>query len=319
MKLFGAGRHARGSIGQARRRMNNARDRASGKVADERNNEQNLFHRNRTLAGNVSSRVLSTAKLKDNLPSSRTHVHQLAAHRRMIIKILLFVVAVSCFLIWVLYNFTAKIDVSATDNISIDEGRYINVMNDYFNARPLERFRFAFNSEAASKYFEQAVPEVISVEMGGTSGFASTHFDLLFRQPVASWRIAQTQYYVDQDGVSFNKNYFDKPIVRIVDNSGVPQSVGTTIASGRFLRFVGRTVTVARASNLIIEEAVIPVGTTHQVEVLIKGHKYPIKMSLDRPVGEQVEDMQNAIKYFVKHHITPRYIDVRVSGVAYYR
>lgn len=314
MKVFGAGKRV---DKQPRRRRLNS-EQYSGQDTDTRKN-QKQFRRNRTLVGSLSFQVKSSGELTGDLRSPRAHVHHLAAYRRMILRILLVVVAAACFVVWLLYNFTASVDVAATDSISIDEGRYQKAINDYFAAHPVERLRFALNTDGLSRYLTQAVPEVVSADMGDASGFAMTHFDLLLRRPVASWRIGQTQYYVDQDGVSFKVNYFDNPTVKIVDNSGVPQSAGATIASGRFLRFVGRTVTLARASNLIISEAIIPAGTTHQIEVMVKGYSYAVKLSLDRPVGEQIEDMQNAIKYFKKHHITPKYIDIRVSGVAFYR
>ena len=280
---------------------------------------QKLFHRNRTLVGSLSFGVKSTGELTGDHRSPRAHVHHLTAHRRKIMSALFAVVVASCFLTWLLYDFTAEVSVTATDSISIDESRYQNAINDYFAMHPIERLRFAMNIGGLSKYLSQVVPEVAGAELGGASGFVTTQFDLLFRRPIAGWLIGQTQYYVDQDGKSFQVNYFDNPTVKIVDNSGIPQSEGTTIASGRFLRFVGRAVTLAGASNMIIKEAIIPASTTHQIEVIVKGHKYPVKLSLDRPVGEQVEDMLNAIKYFNKHHITPRYIDIRVSGEAFYR
>lgn len=282
-------------------------------------NGQKMFRRNRTLVGSMSFQVKSAGELTGDLRSPRAHVHHLTAHRRMIMTALVVVVAASCFLTWLLYDFTAGVNVTATDSISIDESRYKKAINDYFAIHPIERLRFALNINELSKYLSQSVPEVADAEVGGASGFATTPFDLLFRRPIAGWLIGQTQYYVDQDGVSFKVNYFDNPTVKIIDNSSIPQAAGATIASSRFLRFVGRTVTLARASNLTISEAIIPAGTTHQIEVVVKGHKYPVKLSLDRPVGEQVEDMLNAINYFNKHHITPKYIDVRVSGEAFYR
>ncbi|MCA9334957.1 hypothetical protein KC953_02325 [Candidatus Saccharibacteria bacterium] len=315
MKLFRAGMQHNE---QPRRRTHSNR-RTTEQVAT--STGQRLFSRNATLVGSVSlkERNADASLHSDMQSSSRTHVHHLTAYRRSLMKVLVFVVSGACALVWILYNFTVYVDVAATDTVSIDDKRYKNAINDYFAGHPIERLRFALNTEGLSEYLSQTVPEVVGVEMGGSSGFASTHFDIIFRQPLASWKIAQTQYYVDQDGVSFTVNYFERPTVQVIDNSGVPQSAGATIASSRFLRFVGRTVSIARASNMIIKEAIIPANTTHQIEVIVKGHAYPIKLSLDRPVGEQIEDMQNAIRYFAKHRITPKYVDIRVSGVAFYR
>jgi len=278
-----------------------------------------LFRRNRTLVGSLSSDVRSASELSGGLRSPRTHAHQLTAHRRLLMSIFVIVVAGACLLTWLLYEFTADISVSATEGISIDSTRYEKAINDYFAAHPIERLRFALDEQALTAYLTEAVPEVATVQESGTAGFATGQFDLTFRRPVASWLINSREYYVDESGVPFQMNYYDKPSVKIIDQSGIPESAGTAIASSRFLGFVGRTVTLAKSDGLIVTQAIIPAQTTHQIEVIVAGHKYPIKFSLDRPVGEQVEDMKNALQYFDRHHLHPKYIDVRVSGEAYYR
>ncbi len=301
---------------QPRRRLN--AEQAVAKEQAERRGKQ-LFRRNRTLVGSSSLDIRSAGELRGDLRSSRTHVHHLTAHRRMLSTIFIAVVAAACLLTWLLYEFTAEVEVSATDGISINEKRYRKAINDYFAAHPFERLRFALNDDELTEYLSHTVPEVVGVHDNGSAGFATSQFVLAFRQPVASWRIGSTQYYVDNSGVPFQTNYFDKPTVKIVDQSGIPESAGTTVASSRFLRFVGRVVTLAQENGLVVTQAIIPAGTTHQVEVVATGHAYPVKLSLDRPVGEQVEDMQRAISYLDAHHVQPAYIDVRVSGKAYYK
>jgi len=280
---------------------------------------QNLFRRNRTLVGSLSMEVRSAGELSGDLRSPRAHVHHLTAHRRMVVSILLVVVAATCLLVWLLYEFTAGIHVTATDGVPIDSARYQRAITDYFAGHPLERLRVLCNDQELAKYLERVTPEVTDAKSKGAYGFVTTQFDLTFRRPVASWLIGSTQNYVDESGVSFQKNYYDNPGVKIVDQSGVPQAAGTALASGRFLRFVGRTVSLAKVDGLTINQAIIPANTTHQIEVNITGHKYPVMLSLDRPVGEQVEDMMNAVKYFDARSLQPQYLDVRVSGRAYYK
>ena len=62
-----------------------------------------------------------------------------------------------------------------------------------------------------------------------------------------------------------------------------------------------------------------PKDTTRQVEVKLKGVTYPVKYSVDRPVGEQTEDAKRSIVHLQQRAIAAEYIDVRVSGKAYYR
>lgn len=287
--------------------------------ADEKRSKQ-LFRRNRTLVGSLSPQVHSASELTGDLRSPRAHVHHLTAHRRKLTTVFLAVITGACFLTWLLYEFTAGIHVSATANgIVINEQRYQKAINDYFAMHPLERLRFMLDEKELTSYLTAAVPEVSGAVTNGAVGFATSQFDLTFRQPVAGWLIGSKQYYVDQDGVSFLVNYFEQPQVKIVDKSGVPQTTGTTVASSRFLRFIGKTVTLAKADGLVVNQAIIPVGTTHQIEVVVAGHAYPVKMSLDRPVGEQVEDMSHALGYLDARGQKPSYVDIRVSGKAYYK
>ena len=141
---------------------------------------------------------------------------------------------------------------------------------------------------------------------------------MAMRQPIASWVLTGKQYFVDGEGIPFEKNYYETPVVSVIDQSGIQQTPGTAVASSRFLAFVGRVVSEAGKYSLVVEQAVIPAGTTRQLEVKVQGRGYPIKLSLDRPAGEQVEDMKNALGYFDARQ-APQYVDVRVSGRAYYR
>lgn len=279
-----------------------------------------LFKRNRTLVGSSSSVVSSAAEMDADLRSPRAHVHHLTAHRRRLSTILAFVFAISIFLLWLLYEFAAMVHVSPTvSSVTLQQDRYEKIINSYFASHPIERLRPLINHDELNDHVKREAPEVESVQATGSAGFATGQFDIEMRRPIAGWLIGNKQYFVDEKGIAFQINYYEQPAVKIIDESGVPQTAGTTVASGRFLQFVGRSVAIAKKYGMVIEQAIIPNGTTRQVEYRVKGHDYPIKLSLDRPVGEQVEDMQRAIAYMDSKQQTPKYIDVRVSGRAYYQ
>lgn len=281
---------------------------------------RDLFRRNRTLVGSSSSSVSSAAELDADLRSPRAHVHHLTAHRRRLSSILVFVFVMSVFLVWLIYEFAATVHVSPTvSSVTLQRDRYERIINDYFASHPVERLRFLVNHQELNDYVKREAPEIASIRAAGAAGFATGQFDIEMRKPIAGWLINDKQYYVDDTGVAFQINYFEQPPVKIVDQSGIPQAEGTTVASSRFLQFVGRSVAAARAYNLVVEQAIIPVNTTRQVELRISGHDYPVKLSLDRPVGEQVEDLQRVVAYMDARQQTPKYIDVRVSGRAYYQ
>lgn len=280
----------------------------------------NLFKRNRTLVGSLSASVSSANELGGDLRSPRAHVHHLTAHRRRLGSTLMIVLIVAAGLVWFLYEFTAFMSIGArAGNTSVSASRYESLINEYLAGRPVERLRVFLNEDNLQKHMANVAPEVESIEASGSAGVATTQFDIMFRKPVASWLIGSTQYYVDKDGISFQINHFDRPTVRIADQSGVPQTSGAAVASSRFLRFVGRVVELSARGGLVVEQATIPQNTTRQIEVRLTGRAYPIKLSLDRPIGEQVEDMQRAVTFFDDNKLTPAYIDVRVSGKAFYK
>ena len=68
-----------------------------------------------------------------------------------------------------------------------------------------------------------------------------------------------------------------------------------------------------------MQQVIIPASTTRQVELRIKKVSYPVKFSVDRPAGEQTEDMARVIKYLKSKGVNPDYVDVRVSGKAFYK
>ena len=293
------------------------------RIAEERrqsNAGKQLFQRNRTLTGSRSAVVSSAAELDADLRSPRAHVHHLVAHRRRLGSVLAFVVLSIAVLVWLLYEFTAFVHVSPADSsVVLQQGRYDKIINDYLAIHPIERLRLLTKDNELDAYMKRQAPEVAELHSTGAAGFATGQFQVTMRKPIAGWLIGNNQYFVDDTGIAFQVNYFEQPAVRISDQSGVPQTAGSAVASTRFLQFVGRAVAIARDYGMTVEQAIIPSGTTRQVELHVAGHSYPVKLSLDRPVAEQVEDMQHAIAYMDSKQLTPQYIDVRVSGKAYYK
>lgn len=300
--------------------MPRRRQLSEDQTAQEKRQKNTLFKRNRTLTGSLSTSVSSANELGGDLRSPRVHAHHLTAHRRRLGTILTFVLIIVAFLTWLLYEFTASINVTPTDSSAIiQQERYQKVIDDYFSVHPIERLRFLTNHDELNAYVKRMTPEVETIRVGGSAGFATSQFDLTLRDPIASWLIGNTQYYVDSSGIAFQNNYFESPSVKIIDQSSVPQTAGAAIASSRFLSFVGRAVAAAHGLGLEIEQAILPPGTTRQIELKVAGRTYPVRLSLDRPVGEQIEDMQRAIAYMDSKKMNPKYIDVRVSGKAFYQ
>lgn len=282
---------------------------------------QNLFQRNRTLTGSTSNKVNTTHNQAD-LQSPRANAHYLALMRRKIGTILLLVFGVAIFVFWLLTQLTANVVVSISDptiSRSIDTTMYRKAINDYLDINPVSRLRFAMNLSNLSAYLTQALPEVTGVTEMSFSTIGQTDFTIDIRKPVAGWTINTKQYFVDAKGVAFERNYYDNPAVQIVDDSGATLQQGTTVASNSFLGFVGRVVSASKDRGYTVTQAILPAGTTRQLEIKLQGVVPLIKLSIDRPAGVQIEDTARSLGYFLARKQAPSYIDVRVRGKAFYQ
>lgn len=274
------------------------------------------FKRGRTLSG------LRSATYEHEAESDRARAHLLARRRRKVALIFAIVLGAIVFLTLIISQLTARVLIATSDTSlvsSIDDSRYTTTIDDYLAVHPVERLRFALNDQALTDYVATKWPEVAAVKQAPLGTFTVTTFRLTFRHPVAGWQINGQQYYVDSTGVAFENNYFAPPTVQIVDQSGAVPSSGSEVTSIRFLSFVGKIVSQAAGRGYTVSKATLPVGTTRELDVQINGVGPFVKLSIDRGAAVQVEDMDNALKYFAGHGISPQYIDIRVSGRAYYQ
>jgi hypothetical protein len=273
----------------------------------------NQFRRNQTLSG---------VRHPESEPiSERARMHHLARRRRNVGAILTLVFAIILVLGGLLSQFTGNVVVagsSAALTHAVQPANYEKAINDYFAIHPVERLRFALNETGLSQYVADVLPEVAQVKLTSTDSIVQSNFTITFRKPVAGWQINGHQYYVDETGVVFQNNYYETPSVQIVDQSGVSPEQGTIVASARLLSFVGRVVSLAGQGGYTITQAILPAGTTRELDVQLKDVQPRVKLSIDRGAGEQVEDMIRSLQYLKSKGENAQYVDVRVSGRAVY-
>lgn len=271
------------------------------------------FRRNQTLSS-----------YRHNTPeeSSRQKVHQLASQRRRISGILLIVGIAVLALALLLWQLIAQVQITTSSkqlSATFETSRYEESINEYLGLNPAQRLRFALDETALSDFVSRELPEVEKLEFSGMPGIARSNFTVTFRTPVAGWQIDDKQYYVDADGVVFEKNYYQAPTVQIVDESGISPEQGSAVVGSRLLGFLGRAVAQAQGRGYTIVKAALPQETTRQVDVYFEGLSTRVKLSIDRGAGEQMEDADRSIKYLQSRGETAEYIDVRVTGRAAYR
>lgn len=287
-------------------------------------NDAYSFRRSRTLTGSSASTVRAVGEDRGQLRSSRLKEHDLRRHRRKLgfyLVLCLIVIGLAGVLLEQYSGDDVVISANSAEASTkgIDTARYRQLAAEYYAEHPLEHFRFALNIDTFADTLRTKAPEVADAKVVRGDGVLQGEVKLTFRQPVVSWTIKGEKYYVDADGEAFRVNYFAEPPVAVVDESGIDPSAGV-IASGKFLRFMGRVITLVNDSGVTsVSGIVIPRGVTRQIDFKLTRVTYPFKTNLDRDPAGQATDIVNAYKYFTSRGITPAYVDVRVSSKAFYR
>lgn len=274
----------------------------------------NQYRRNQTLSGYRAAAPEGE--------SSRHKVHALARQRRRLSGIFLIVAAAVVLLTLLLWQLMAQVQITTSTKqleAQFQPAPYEQAINEYLGLNPAQRLRFALDEQALSDYVSSELPEVEKLEMSTSPGLARGGFTITFRTPVAGWQINDSQYYVDTTGVVFEKNYYAKPTVQIVDESGIDPEQGSAVVGGRLLGFLGKVVAQAGERGYTVVQAVLPQDTTRELDVYFDGVGTRIKLSIDRGAGEQLEDADRSLKYLQARGVGAQYIDVRVSGRAAYR
>lgn len=273
------------------------------------------FRRNRTL-----SSYRPTPSNPE--PSTRSKAHQLTVQRRKAGGLFSIAFGVVFLLGLLLWQLIAQVEVASSAKpltAAFSGEAYEKSINDYLVLNPTQRLRAFLDTEALSAFVSAAVPEVQSVDIKGFSGVAHGAFAVTFRVPVAGWQIGGAQYFVDSEGVVFEKNYYETPTVQIVDESGVPPEQGTAVAGSRLLGFIGRIVSGAGERGYSVERAVLPANTTRTIDVSFADNATRARFTIDRGAGEQLEDFDRAVRYLTGLGTPVEYIDVRVSNRAAYK
>lgn len=277
------------------------------------------FRRNQTLTGSLVSGVTSPNERRAQLKSSRVQSHDLRHHRRHLFLLLVGVLTTSAALFFLIDQSVAVPKVAKT--FEGDQAMYEEKIDQYLISHPAQRFRFSLKISQLTNYLqENGFPEVAAVSPDmNRSGFGQTTFTLVMRQAAVVWMVGNQRLFVDTEGHAFKRSYGNQSLVEVIDQSGIGTRNNQVLASDSFLGFIGKVVGAAQNNRLTVQQIRLPAGTTRQVYVLFEGVSYPLKLSVDRSAGEQVEDASRAIRYFQKKGITPEYVDVRVTNKAYYK
>ena len=262
-------------------------------------------------------RALRNSPAREEVSSERQAAHDLRRSRRALSSYLGASLVIMGSVFVVLYNLSADIRVVTPAPI-VDSDQYAAVLDDYYATRLLERIHLFQDRSAMTQFFLERAPEVKSVEVS-SGGLAKADLKLNFRQPVVQWSSSGKTYFVDDTGVTFERNRLSAPTVTVRDDSGVPVQTGHEIINRQFLSFLGQVVAGFSKHRYTVTDVILPPGTIRQADIVLRDKPYRIKMSVDRGAGVQVEQAAQAITWFEVRSIGPSAIDVRAEQRAFYR
>ncbi len=279
-----------------------------------------VFRRSRTLTGTTSSKVVAGAQSRSQLKTARLQAHELHQLRNRILRILAVLVVCIALLSYVVASYVADISLVYLQPGNQPGGTvYQQAVLSYFAKHPFERFTFALNQKQFMDTLMHEHPELSSID-SDAGFFGGTKFIMTFRRPILTWQSAGHTFYVDNQGVAFSYDHFGGKYVAVSDQSGIsPAASGGAIATNSFINFLGKVVgAVNRGGRGVVTDIVIP-AATREVDLKLQGRGYPIKTHTDRDPLQQAQDILNALKWLDDRKVTPQYVDVRVSGKAYFK
>jgi cell division septal protein FtsQ len=279
-----------------------------------------VFRRSRTLTGTTSNKVTPSAESRSQLKTVRLQAHELHQFRKRILRILGVVAIFIVLLGYLLTVYVSTIRVRYSQDGGSSQVVYQHAIEQYFGVHPMERFGFSVNHKQLAAELQAAHPELLSADVDNNWYGGVASFVLQFRRPLLVWETGGHRFYVDNQGVVFEHDHFGGKYVSVSDQSGIsPSASGGSVASNRFINFLGKLVGAVNAGGRgIVTDVIIP-ASTREVDLKLQGRGYPIKTHTDRDPLQQAQDIVNTLKWFDDKKIMPQYIDVRVEGKTYFK
>ena len=103
------------------------------------------------------------------------------------------------------------------------------------------------------------------------------------------------------------------PTVEIIDESG------TGYVTDKIKDFVGMLEADFKDYGYKVSKAIVPVGKTREVDVYLENRNEYYKCQIDRNSAETAEDAARMIRYLDGQGKSASYVDLRISGRAYYK
>ena len=104
-----------------------------------------------------------------------------------------------------------------------------------------------------------------------------------------------------------------KPTVEVIDEDG------SGYITDKIKTAVGMLEEDFQELGYKVKKAIVPTGTTREVDIYLEKVTPYFKIHIDRNTAESAEDSIRMVKYLEKEDKKASYVDVRIAGRAYYK
>lgn len=182
----------------------------------------------------------------------------------------------------------------------------------------LNNLKVSFNASRVAADLQAQFPEIQKVESIVPIVGRRPILGLTISTPSILLRSGAKTFIVDDSGkivlpVSTN----ELPLIEVIDQSGLPVSVGSIPLGASSSRFIKEVVAQLDAKNMIVSTVTLP-PIANEIHVRILGQPYYIKFNLNGDAREQSGAFLAAKQKFDTDQTPPaEYVDVRVEEKVY--
>lgn len=143
--------------------------------------------------------------------------------------------------------------------------------------------------------------------------------DLTYENTTYQWQSNSLRYKLSSSGIVTDVASTEDVGLVIIDNAGVDVQLGTPVITAAALDFISSLITsVSRITEEEVGEVLIP-NSIRQVDIKLASGLL-IKFDTQRAAEEQLLDLEQTYRHLRGQSEMPKeYIDVRITGKAYYR
>lgn len=214
--------------------------------------------------------------------------------------------------------------LSVEGTVKREESTYKNGINKLWAKRLLNQTKLTIQTEQLSSDIEQTFPEIETAVVELPLLGKVPNVVITPGQPALTLVTQKGAFYVNTKGKTMSRTdevtlYSPLELPSVRDDSNIVPEPGKQALSRHAIQTVIHIVQLAKSANLQLESIVLPL-TLNEVDIVVKGSPYVVKISLDQDPRQGIGALIALREKFQKDDIQPTsYVDIRVPDKAFYK